>query len=84
MSKNLIVEQNLYEYKNLPLERFTFCQISSELIFVHPWIVGLGCHQSQNWCYQGATVLQFPLGLLPKKLVGLAWKRLALGHYRHV
>ena len=34
--------QHLYEYKKAPLERFTFWQISSKLIFVHYWIVELG------------------------------------------
>ena len=42
IAKNLIIEQHLYEYKKAPLERFTFLQISSELIFVHHWMVELG------------------------------------------
>ena len=42
IGKNLIIEQHLYEYKKAPLQIFTFWQISSELIFVHPWIVELG------------------------------------------
>ena len=37
-----IIEQHLYEYKKAPLERFTFLQISSELIFVYRWMVELG------------------------------------------
>ena len=41
-SKNLIIEQHLYEYKKAPLESFTFLQISLELISVHHWIVELG------------------------------------------
>ena len=42
IAKNQIIEQHLYEYKKAPLERFTFLQISSELIFVHHWMVELG------------------------------------------
>ena len=42
IAKKLIIQQHLYEYKKAPLERFTFLQISSELIFVHHWIVELG------------------------------------------
>ena len=42
IAKNLIIDQHLYEYKKAPLERFTFLQISSELIFVHHWMVESG------------------------------------------
>ena len=42
IAKNLIIEQHLYEYKKGPLERFTFLQISSELIIAHHWMVELG------------------------------------------
>ena len=40
--KELIIEQHWYEYKKAPLERFTFLQILSELIFVHHWLMELG------------------------------------------
>ena len=43
IAKNLIIEQHLYKYKKAPLEIFTFLKISSELIFVHDWMVELGC-----------------------------------------
>ena len=42
IAKNLIIEQYLYEYKKAPLEKFTFLNISSELIFVQHWMVELG------------------------------------------
>ena len=42
IAKNLLIEQHLYEYKKTLLERFTFLQISSELILVHHWMVELG------------------------------------------
>ena len=38
----MIIEEHLNEYKKAPLETFSFGQISSELIFVHYWIVELG------------------------------------------